>query len=87
MIYLREVFRSVNKKTGAVRYYMTVCNTSRRISKAHYDMFYRQADGIDTVFTKETAHARRHYVTLRYYEGKAALVGLKPKGASNETHL
>lgn len=52
--------------TGRLTYYVAICGTFRRISKAEYDKRYQSADGLDCIYTVAKRHYRRQYCTVRY---------------------
>ena len=67
MRYSIELMRTVNKRTGAKRYFKQVCNAMRRRSLAESDYIYDLAFGFHNLLTTSTPAVWRHYTGCTYY--------------------
>jgi hypothetical protein len=61
--YVIEIARTVNKKTGAKRYFKVVCDVLTRISLKEYDEIHDCCRGVCNLFTTSNKNITKHYTS------------------------
>ena len=65
-IYSSTLCKTINKKTGDIRYYLSVCDVMRRISKREFNGRYDASYRKDCMITKETKTSFKHFVCVYF---------------------
>jgi hypothetical protein len=61
--YIIEVAKTINKNTGAKRYFKVVCDVLTRISLKEYEEIYDSSVGVSNLFTTSNKIITKHYTS------------------------